>query len=597
VRRTRRVLRLDALRDDSGMALAMALIFGLVIVVMAATALSIASSGTTKASRDQDFNGAMAAAYAGLEDYQSRLSNDNSYQQYGNPTAAFSASSTVRLPTGTQTNVAFGVGAAGTWAEVPGSAGTAKYRYEVDNSAYQATGTLHLRVSGRVGSEVRSLTADLRQQGFIDFVYFTDYEMQDPALSNVADSCVKYAWAGRTGGSRNPCGNIAFGSGDVINGPAHSNDTMRICDATFNGAVTTAYNPATGLRYVNRSSSDATCASPTFLVGTQPAYAAVIGMPSTNSLMKRETRSDLPADVPRPGCLYTGPTSIVFNAGGTMTVKSPYTKFTRTSRDDASGGSNTSACGLPGTGTNQLGSTGGATFAVVDNNLVFVQNVPTEPSDKNYTSTGALPATCSNALGYPIASETPPSLSGGCAYGSRNGDVFVKGDFTGKATIASENYVYVTGDVKYADANNDILGLVGQNAVWVWNPMRQNNTGTARNPRYTYTVLGGSSGRQIDAAIISVAHTFQVQNVGVGGNRGTLKVNGAIAQKFRGTVFSSQYDDNGDYQTGGYVKSYNYDPRLRYLAPPKFLSPVTTTYGVTMLQEVSGAYAADGSRR
>jgi len=598
VTRTRRLLRLDALRDDRGFALAMAIVFGVVIVLMAATSLAVATSGLKKADGDQDFNGAMAAAYAGLEDYQARLSNDNSYQQYGNPSAPFSAGSTLRLPIGTQSNPAFGTGATGSWAGVPGSAGTASFRYEVDNSTYLATGTLRLRITGKVGTSVRSLTADLRQQGFIDFVYFTDYEMQDPELSGASVDCVRYAWAGRPGGSQNPCGNIAFASGDLINGPSHSNDTMRICDATFKGSVTTSNNPASGLRYLNRTSSDANCADPTFQIGTQPAYRAVIGMPSTNSDMKRETRSDLPADVPRPGCLYTGPTSIVFNAGGTMTVRSPFTKFTTTTGDTASGGSNTAAaCGQPGTSGGRLGSTGGATVPVPENNLVYVQNVPAVTTDKNATTPAALPATCSNALGYPIASETAPTIASGCAYGSRNGDAFVSGDLHGQVTVASENYVYVTGDLKYVDSNEDILGLVGQNAVWVWNPMKRSNSGTNRDPRYSYTALNAGSGRRIDASILSVDKTFQVQNVGVGGARGTLTVNGAIAQKFRGTVFASGPDEQRRQQSGGYVKSYNYDQRLRYLAPPKYLSPVTTTYGVTVLQEVAGGYDADGRAR
>ena len=92
-------------------------------------------------------------------------------------------------------------------------------------------------------------------------------------------------------------------------------------------------------------------------------------------------------------------------------------------------------------------------------------------------------------------------------------------------TIASENYIYVTGDIAYQNANTDILGLVATNAVWVWNPMNSSNS-----------PIFSAKNRRIDAAILSVAHTFQVQNYSVGGNRGTLTINGAIAQKFRGPV-------------------------------------------------------------
>jgi hypothetical protein len=40
----------------------------------------------------------------------------------------------------------------------------------------------------------------------------------------------------------------------------------------------------------------------------------------------------------------------------------------------------------------------------------------------------------------------------------------------------------------------------------------------------------------------------------------------------------------------GYTKDYLYGTRLRYTAPPKFLPPATTTFGVTVWIEVSPAF-------
>lgn len=601
MKRIRRILNLERKPDEEGMALAIALIFGMIIMIMAATALSVASSGLKKADTDQDWNGALAAAYAGVQEYQSRLSNDNTYQQYGNPAAAFSATSagSLTLPTGTQTNPAFGVGKSGTWATVAGSTGsaisTATFRYEVDNSQYTNFGTLRLRSTGRVGTTTRTVVADLRQDGFIDYLYFTNYEFQDPQQTGKpttgSSSCLKYAYQGRPSG----CGEIAFGGGDVIAGPAHSNDTMRICQASFTTKVTSSNPATTGLRYTAKDSNGATCTGQKFPGSTtQPGLESSIDMPTTLALPKRETENDLPTDVPRPGCLYTGPTDIVFNADGTMTVKSPYTKKTRTNAAGTSG-SALADCGIPGTGTGQLGSTAGATFTVPANNLVYVQNVPTTSSDVNYTSTtasGMSTTSCSNNhVGYPIVnssnaqlSEVVPTTTGGygsaspCAYGARNGDAFVKGSFHGQLTIATDNYVYVTNDLTYVDSNSDILGLIGTNNVFVYNPVKLQNG--------SYVSLLGDSGREIDAAILSSSHSFVVQNFDRGGSRGTLTVKGSIAQNFRGIA------SNG---ANGYIKNYGYDARLRYLAPPKFLSPVTTSYGVTTLTEAKTAYAADGT--
>ncbi len=157
----------------------------------------------------------MAAAYAGIEEYQSRLANDPTYLSTAIRASPFSNGTGERIGRGQrrrsadrhEENEAFGVGAAGTWADVAGSGGEASYRYEVDNSQYYETGTLYLRSTGRVGDETRTIVADLRQQGFIDFLYFTDYEIQDPVMSGAnAASCVRYAYAGghRPDAARSP---------------------------------------------------------------------------------------------------------------------------------------------------------------------------------------------------------------------------------------------------------------------------------------------------------------------------------------------------------------------------------------------------------
>ncbi len=569
---------------EKGAALGLVLIIGFALTIVVATATTFAVSNLVKSGGDADWNAAMAAAYAGVEDYQSRLSNDNTYVQYGNPAAAFTietgSQSKVALPI--TANPAFGVGVAGTWATVAGSGGVAGYRYEVDNSKYSDSGILRLRSTGRVRDEIRSVVVNLKQQGFIDFLYFTDYEIQDPDQSGVSEStCVKYAYNGRPSSG---CSEIAFGSNDAINGPAHSNDIMRVCDATFNGVVTTAYNPGAGLlRYTKKNSNGSSCGGQNFTIAGSPAYSPIIGMPPTNSEMRKEVRYDL---AERPGCLYTGPTSFVFNSDGTMTVRSPLTKVTQINGATPPVGINVTQCGTPGTGSNKLGSSSGQTIPVLAKNLIFVQNVPAATNDPNYTSTSTVKTDCktsgkvTNGLGYPISDE---DVSGGnvptkdikAVYGCRVGDVFVKGNLHGTMTIAAENYVYVTGDIKYVDAQADMLGLVGNNAVWVWNPIEDDGDSLLSN-----------NNRRIDAAILSVAHTFQVQNYVEGGNRGTLTVNGAIAQKFRGIVRSG---------SNGYAKNYVYDVRYRYMAPPKFLSPVSTSYGVSELVEVADGYKPDGA--
>jgi hypothetical protein len=595
--------------EDGGYALLVVLGVGVMLLALVTTALTVASSGYRKAGKDDDWNAALSAAYGGLEEYQSRLANDSTYAKYGNPSSPFTAAtdSTVSLPSGG--NPAFGVGAAGTWAQIPGSDGKASYRYEVDNSAYSATGTLRLRVTGRVDGQTRTVVADLRQSGFIDYLYFTDFEVADPDYATTTPSrdplCKRHAWDDPTRPAG--CKIIQFGAMDTINGPVHSNDQLVLCGGTFKGAVTTS-NPNA---VYSRPSG---CPSASFTVGTGPTFASSLDLPATNGEMRTETQNDLP-DVPRPGCLYTGPTSITFNPNGTMTVVSPWTKYTNRSFSPGVASANPAACGQPGTGAGQLGSAGGATVPVLDENLLYVQDVPRDSTDPNsWPTTGpqALPADFSLVAATPISSTNPQEKtpagwkfhstryplagSGGVdgegtpkgtnpsnlAYGPYNGDLFVQGTVNGATTVAAENFVYVIGDLRYADVADDVLGLVGNNSVWVWNPIRPNGS-----------LINTSANRTIHAAIISVEHTFTVQNYENGPNRGTLTVLGAIAQRFRGPVATT----SGGSIVSGYAKSYSYDTRLRYTAPPKFLTPVSTTYGVTQVAGVPTAFTADGAVR
>jgi hypothetical protein len=577
--------------EDDGAALAMTIIVGMVLMMLVATATVVAVSGTRKSSHDADWNAAIAAAYAGVEDYKSRLSNDNTYVRYGNPASPFSTGGTVVLPTA-GTNPAFGVGSAGTWATVPGSVDGAQFRYEVDNRKYSATGSLRLRSTGRVGDEVRSIVVNLKQEGFVDYLYFTDYEMIDPAQLDNPSACTPaYAWESTSNVHPSGCERIQFAAGDTIAGPLHSNDTVFTCGATkFKGEFTTA-NPNSP--YYKETG---TCTDPEFTVA--PRTAINIGMPPTNSEMLSETRTDLPETVARPGCLYTGPTTITFNSDGTMNVKSPFTKRTRISNSGATEGTAPIECGLTGNVANGLGSTAGATIPVIAQNLIYVQTVPTASTNKNYWKSTENPPnfTCSaestwtfGTLKFPATDEYLTNASP-AHYGCRNGDIYVKGVLDGQVTLASENYIYVTGDLTYKDKSDDILGLVGQNAVWVHKPVKCTEWKKDWwGRRYCASVanLNGTGDRTIEAAILSVQHTFIVQNYDLGARMGTLTVTGAIAQKFRGPVALGS--------SSGYAKSYAYDNRLKYMAPPKFLSPVSTTYGVSEIVEVKTAFTANGS--
>lgn len=616
--RINRWLRSKEMGGDSGLALVLVIGISSVLAILVVSAIAVAVSGVKSASKTDDWSAALAAAYAGIEEYQSRLAADPSYLQYGNAAAAYSAGSNFTNEPVGKTNPAFKLGTnPNDWAIVAGSntASPAKFRYEINNSKYSSEGTIKIRSSGLVGKTVRTIVADLKQQGFIDFLYFTDYEVQDPSLTGTTgstcykpDGKMKRADEGRPQTApnlqnftdSNACANVAFGASDIIDGPMHSNDEIRACSSVFKDTVTTSSTLIrNGKRYFEATSNAGACgSSPNFELDGYPKYNPPLGMPPTNTELKKEVRSDLTSTVLTPGCLYTGPTTITFNVdgtgspNGTMTVRSPWTKATQITGEPASGGSTPAMCGPIGNVSNGLGSSGGATINVPENRVIFIQSVPTATGNPNRWGTST-PANYScaaadstkgnpiagNGVGYPAANEWVPA--GTTPYSCTYGDVFVKGEVDSKTTIASDNNIFVVGDITYKDDQEDVLGIIAQNAVFVWNPVKRTDTNDS--------ILAPN--REINAAILSVEHTFQVQNFNRGENMGTLTVNGAIAQKYRGTVRQSSGSD-----VNGYAKSYHYDPRFKFTAPPKFLSPVTTTYGVTRYIEVDAAFRSNGAQ-
>lgn len=610
-------------RNDGGVALPTVIILGAVLMAFVATGLTAATSGLRRSVTDVSATSAYDAAYAGVQDYIARLNSDAAYAERGNPSAVFSSGSPVTLPS--TTNPAFGLGTGGTWATVrDGTTATGSatctaaqtsipcFRYEIDNRKFATAGIVRVRATGRIGSITRSTVVSIKRQGFVNFLYFTDLETQDSTFSG-NKACAVYAWTGKRPSG---CAVIQFAAVDTLTGPVHSNDTITVCGATFGAAVTSASTTK------NVVDTPAGCANGTFPPG-YPKQVSQISMPATNTAMRAQARTDLVATT---GCLYTGPTVVKYLGDGKMTVWSPWTKFTNISASTTTG-TNPAKCGTPGTGDGQLGNKSGATVDELSSNLLYVQTVQPSP-DPNYSATTDVPSgmTCigpdgsksvtdaASSVGwkfgpwsFPTSGEAPPngwdSVAGmgasnwgktGAwstvlpAYNCRNGDLYVLGKYTTQTTAASDDYVYIIGDLKADDLGSDILGLVGNNAVLVWNPVNSSGASLLYDDNTT-TV---DKDRDIHAALLSVGHTFQVQNYDVSPNRGTLTVIGSIAQKFRGPVATSS--GNGGIASG-YAKNYKYDALLATVSPPYFLAPSTTTFVPQLYAGVPRAFTVSGA--
>jgi hypothetical protein len=541
-----------AVSGEEGFAVATVMLAMLALTILAVSAVDFAIGSQNVSKHDQSWHASLSAAEAGLDDFVFRINQNASYY--------------TTIPTYPN---------ATSWTPVPGGATNASYRYSIrDPSEILTKGTLTIVSSGRVGNAVRTLESMVRRRSFIDYLYFTDFETMDPSLYPVGFSTITQAQAQAGAcshhyydGRDTNCVEITFASFDTINGPLHSNDAYLVCGgAHFNGATSTSWHGAAGVLY-----RPGGCGSgaPVFANTGDPHYADPLTMPPSNTAILNETR---PYDgVGGGGCLYTGPTAITFNSNGTMTVDSPFSKNTIN--------------GCPVNTWNGVGARPSpVTGSLPSNGVIYVQGVPASSSDANYTAgcpysaryqnNGANPLR-THPLGYPQANDIT-------TYNCRSGDVFVSGSLKGQATVAAANNIDVVGNMMYAGDTNgqgepngsDLLGLVANNFVEVYHPVNSSGTNLPSAFSSCGSPTAGPRCVTIDAAMLSVQHSFRVQNYSVGAALGTLTINGAFAQRFRGIVGTFS---GGSLQTG-YAKNYRYDQRLKHLSPPKFLDPVASAW-------------------
>lgn len=486
----------------------------------------------------------------------------------------------------------------------------------------QSSGSVRVRVTGRAGSPVpgagtsvmpnpnggtgtvtrnaanidlwrqkkwkrRSIVVEFRQNGFLDYAYFTDHESMDAGLytqnAATATACGKYfestqGLIGAADGRRNKlsnstidCGSaeLTFGANDVVNGPLHTNDSILVAGWGTSGPSIgrpgkadpveiydqgiAAYSSGSGsvqsscpYRLSNNGTngySDAsgkyTCPNSTQTLDTNGgpvrlgSEAPLLQLPDDNTDLKNWA---LPAN---GGYTYTGSTKIVLKLNGKMDVYEPATASSPTQ----------SGIDYPTSG------------------VVYVQ-----------TPTGA-----ANCDSQPRALVTSPAAPYNTYpfMGSTCGYVEVTGNYDKSLTIASDTDVIVTstnssyttstgatnqyGLVRKPTATSAVLGLVANKYVRVRN--------------YTADSSSGNAVDWVDAAVLSLNHSFTVDRFNEGSYLGTLNVVGAIAQAYRGPVGTS---GNG---STGVTKNYVYDGRLKFLTPPKFLTPEQSNWKVTRMRE------------
>lgn len=558
---------------DEGSAMLMVLAMMSVLLLVVSGALTFAQQTQGVAMRSRDYNQALAAARAGVDDYVARLNaNDLYWRSVDCSNDALKRAFTGTVPCG------WGAGTATGWLTVPSSRTTAypaQFHYDVDISQTQASGKITVVSTGRARSLTRSISVTLQRKGFGEYLYLTEYETIDPAnrvvfpnattANRAATECRRhfYASPGRT----SICRDLNFVEGDVINGPLHTNDAMLIMGRPrYVGAATTSYPSCEpGLDGVARPVASCYRAG----AGANPDFQR--GLTWTKPVVIPETIGDLRPYVTQGstdnlGCLYTGPTRIKFlPPGGGPAQMTVWSKWTQTNA-----GRNT-ACGT----TAALTSVAGATVAVPDGKLIFVQDVP---STQTAPASGSCPV---NSIGDSLPQSGDGNRTSG-EYNCRYGTAYVQGTLAGRTTIAADNNVVITDNLVYAGGRtgDDALGLIAANSVVLYHPVDSANANLPRPWGGTF------DNPTVYASILALQHSFGVQYYDRGATLGTITLHGSITQRFRGPVGTV----NSGALVSGYLKNYEHDPRLRYSPPPYFLPPVQSAWGPRTFGEVAPRY-------
>ena len=581
---------------DEGVALLTVLGTMAVVTLFLLTSLAYVLGQAPKARSDQDAKAAVAAAQAGIDEYVARLTANDSYWTLGADPAnpAFSTGRTIQ---GTN-----GKGASYRYQLLSTAAQTARdgtIRLQVTGTSSPGTGAPAVS---------RTLTATLQPKGFLRFIYFSDVEVLDPELfyartnvtvngngywnsgtygtryryvddgAGVPAVCGQYYYAGRSAPQYQAasypvrvldtatnsltgtvvssgtvagfsCLEIQWASGDIVQGPLHSNDALQVGGSPlFTDPVTESSwtNPPDPSRRWWNTGQPLTLSGTT--KGYWPVYAAPMAMPNGNSELLKyvEPRIDDASAAPGPGCLYTGQTRITFT-GTTMQVYSPSTTNAPSRCLDTANRANVQTKTIPP--------------------VVYVNDT----------------ASCGSVDTSKMTVPRSGEWTGGITtdYTCSRGTAVVSGNVDGQVTVSAKDDIVITGDVTVQDATSDtdMVGLVAGSYVWVYHPVDSSGNNLLTSAASVHT---------LQAAILSLRHSFLVQNwqygaalSSTGSTSSKLNVTGSISQRYRGPVGTG----NSSGPVSGYLKNYVYDQRLKNLQPPYFLKPDATPWQVVTVTD------------
>jgi Tfp pilus assembly protein PilX len=408
----------------------------------------------------------------------------------------------------------------------------------------KSTGTV--TTTGYTGSATRSLVATFQVSGFLNYVYYTNYEQGDPPLYGSSKECEK-KYYNEWSAAALSCQAITFTTGDAVNGPMHTNDAARVTGS-----------PAFGR------------------VGQKPADLVEINGGIYSSGAASKTCSGFTATFnTASGCFSTSGATLVPPPDDTSLTRyvEPQNEFVGVTRLELLGGESKINVAYYEENAKEELEKKEKKIEWPKNGLIYV---------KGSTKWKKYPCTYEYKFWSSDNAEEEEKEKG-C------GNVYVKGTYTKSLTVAGENDVIINGSVYPAGLTlgneppgTAVLGLIASHYVRVYHPLTGPDTsggcGEVKKGELSKNGAGsltGASEPWIYAGMLATSHSFVVDNYNCGAELGKLHVYGAIAQDYRGPVGLGSGGGGS-----GYLKDYKYDGRLAVDEPPYFLSPFKSGWKV-----------------
>ncbi len=187
----------------------------------------------------------------------------------------------------------------------------------------KAVGTFRIESTGYSGSEKRNLIATFTHPGFLNYVYFSKYEVEDPTNFPESErvpteecehyysyrSTHSYTFNSKTKKLTEWCPPIEFAPEDEVKGPMHTDDAAEVCGSggkspTF-GRTSSDKVEMNGGHY-----AAGTCTNSVNMVGTYTESGAELNPPETDSELLETA-----------GKKYKGKTFIVLKSGSPNTME------------------------------------------------------------------------------------------------------------------------------------------------------------------------------------------------------------------------------------------------------------------------------------